>query len=49
MPEYGFEPMLGLELSRLSCVHFLKVVFGDFLRVLRFPPLHYRLMVQPIE
>ena len=45
MPECGFESRLGLELSGIRMWHFLKLVVRDFLRVLWFPPLLYRLMV----
>ena len=45
----GFESRLGLESSDLSVWHFLKLVARGFLRVLQFPPLLRRLMVQPIK
>ena len=38
----GFESRLGLESSGCSMWHFLKLVAGGFLRVLRFPPLLHR-------
>ena len=47
--ECGFESRLGLEPSGFSMWHFLKLVARDFLRVLRFPPLLHRLMVQLIN
>ena len=46
---YGFESRLGLENSGFSMCPFLKLVARGFLRVLRFPPLLHRLMVQPIK
>ena len=45
----GFESRLGLESSGFSMWHSLKLVVMGFLRVLRFPPLLHRLMVQPIN
>ena len=45
----GFESRLGLESLGCSTWHFLKLVVRGFLRVLRFPPLYHRLMVQPIK
>ena len=39
----------GLNLLALVMWHFLKLVARSFLRVLRFPPLLHRLMVQPIK
>ena len=43
----GFESHLKLASSDFSMWHFLKLVARGFLRVLRFPPLLNRLMVQP--
>ena len=43
--QWGFESRLGLEISSSSMWHFLKLVVGGFLRILRFPPLLHRLMV----
>ena len=40
---------LRLESSGFSMWHFLKLVVRGFLRVLRFPPLLRRLMVQPTK
>ena len=45
MLQCGFESRLGLDVSGFSMWHFLKLVVRGFLRVLRFPPLLYRLMI----
>ena len=45
----GYESCLGLESSGFSMWHFLKLVARGFLRVLWFPPLFHRLMLQPIK
>ena len=45
----GFESRLGLESSRFSMWHFLKLVAKGFLQVLRFPPLRHRFMVQLLK
>ena len=45
----GFESRLGLEPSRFSMWHFLKLVARGFLLVLRFSPHFHRFMVQPIK
>ena len=42
----GFQSRLGIESSGCSMWNFLKLVARGFLRVLRFPPLLRRLMVQ---
>ena len=44
-----FESHLGLESSGFSMWYLLKLAARGFLRVLQFPPLLHRLMVQPIE
>ena len=43
---YGFESRLGLESSGCSVWHFLKLIANGFNRVLWFPSLLHRLMVQ---
>ena len=40
-----FQPWSGLEFSSFSMWHFLELVIGDFLRVLRFSPLLHQLTV----
>ena len=45
MLECGFESRSGFEFSGFSMWHFLKLVVRGFLRVLRFPPLLYPLIV----
>ena len=45
MPERGFESRVGLSFTGFSMWHILKLVVGDFLRVLQFPPLLHGLMV----
>ena len=45
---YGFVSRLGFDFWGFSMWHFLKLVARDFLRIIRFPPLLHRLMVQPI-
>ena len=45
----GFESRFWLESSGFGMWHFLKLVARGFLRVLRFPPLLHRLMVQPMK
>ena len=49
MLECGFESLLGLEFSGFSMGHFLKLVVGGFLRVLRFPPRFHRLIFSKNE
>ena len=44
----GFKSQLGLDFSDFGRWHFLKFVVKGFLWLLRFTPLHHRLMVQPI-
>ena len=45
----GFGSRLRLESSGFSMWHFLKLAARGFLRVLRFPLLFHRLMIQPIK
>ena len=47
--ECGFKSPLGLEFSGFSMWHFLNLVVGGFLRILRFPPSFVSKRFQPIE